>query len=312
MKAYKNSKLTVLTPVYKNATSLKRLTELVFAVSEPLFAEVEYVLVNDGSPDNSREILRTLAQENPRIKVINFARNFGQHTALLAGLKVATGDFIFFIDGDLEENPKELPAFMAKIQDGFEVAVGVRSTKRHTLLKSILSRLYTKIQNSLADYKIDGNTSSMRLITRRYAEYLLLFSERPFIAGFTSWIGLPIGFVPIPWENQNRRSSYSWKKLFMHGHAGIIGFSTKLLRSSLVAGALISAGTFLYGFAILFNYFFFKHVLPGFTSIVLLISFLVGLQFIFIGILGEYLCEVFLSVKRRPEYLIYDTFNLNQ
>lgn len=310
MKRFNESKLSVVTPVYKNAETLERLAEAVFQAARPLFADVEYLFVNDASPDRSRETLELLSKRDKKVKVLNLARNFGQHAALMAGLGRATGDYVFFIDGDLEEDPAALADFAAKLTEGYEIAVGRRMNDRSGVLKALTARAYTAVHNALADHKIVGNTTNMRLMTRRYAQYLLEFTESPYISGFTSWIGLPIGFVPVAWKNQRRRSAYGWKKLLRHARAGIVGFSTKLIRMSFYLGFAISGLAFLYALYIIARFFLHGYVAPGFASIVVLLSFFMGLQFVFIGILGEYVAEIFLAVKRRPAVLVYDTFNL--
>ena len=310
MKNFRQAKLSVVTPVYKNAETLERLAAAAFEAAKPIFGEVEYIFVNDGSPDDSRGVLERLAKNDKRVKAINLARNFGQHAAQMTGLKHASGDYVFMLDGDLEENPASLADFAAKIAEGHEIAVGRRTNDRSGALKALTAKIYTAVHNSLADYKIIGNTTNMRLMTRRYVGYLLQFSERPYMAGFTSWIGLPIGFVPVAWENQSRRSGYSFRRLMSHARLGIIGFSAKLMRQSFYIGLIISLFAFLYALWIVARFFIYGMVMPGFASIVVLLSFFMGLLFIFLGVLGEYVAEIFLSVKRRPSVMIYDTFNL--
>lgn len=310
MKDFRLSKLTVITPVYQNASTLRALTSRVFDAAAPLFGEVEYLFVNDASPDDSRRVLADLAARDRRVKVLNFARNFGQHTAIMAGLRYARGDFVLLLDGDLEEPPETLPVFQAKLEEGYEVAIGIRSTPRSSPFKRTAARAFTVIFNVLSDYKIEGNTTSMRLMTRRFVEYMLRFNETPFLPGFTSWIGLPIGYVPVPWVEQARQSSYTLKRLLHHARTGIIGFSTTIMRKGITAGLVTSGLSIAYGIVAVVRYFMLDNVAPGFTTIVALLTFLMGMQLIFIGVLGEYVMEIFKAVKRRPSFLVYDTFNL--
>ena len=130
MKCFKNSKLSIITPVYNNEKTLEELFRQIFSVTTEHFAELEYIFVNDASPDNSRNVLLKMVEKNPKIKVISFVRNFGQHIALMAGMDYATGDYIFFIDGDLEEPPSSLPDFLAKMEEGYEIVVGSRDNQR--------------------------------------------------------------------------------------------------------------------------------------------------------------------------------------
>lgn len=312
MKAFKDSKLTIITPIYKNECTIELLINKITKLATSLFKDYEYIFVNDGSPDNSQNILEKLASKNEKIKIITLIRNFGQHSAIVKGLEFASGDYIFLIDGDLEEDPNDLPIFMDKLNEGFEVVVGKRINNRKNYFKRISAKLYTLFYNLLSDYKIIDNVTNMRLFTKKYGDYLLLFKETPFLGGFTSWLGLPIGLVNVTWKDKARTSSYTFRKLLNHGRTGIIGFSTKILRISLLVGITISILSFLFGFFMIANYFFIGKVLKGFTSIVVLICFLSGLQFISIGLLGEYITEIFLSVKKRPKSIVYKIVNLDK
>lgn len=306
---FASATLSVVSAVYRNQATLAELTTRLFAAAQGRFAAVEIIYVNDGSPDDSRRVLAELAAADPRVKVINFARNFGQHAALMAGLRAVRGEYVFFIDADLEEDPAHLPDFMAKMLEGFEIVVGRRADRRGAF-RRLAGRGYAAVHNLLTDHKVLENASNMRLMTRRFTDYLLRFTETPYIGGFTSWIGLPIGVIPVSWVDQARVSSYNLRRLLRHARAGIIGFSTRLMRISLYTGMLTSVLAFGYGSLMIARYFLYEHVPPGYSSIVVLISFLMGLQFIFLGIFGEYLMEIYLTTKQRPQSLIYDTLNL--
>ena len=307
MKPFNESTLTVVTPVYRNEATLEALARQIFAVATPVFARVEYLFVNDGSPDGSRQILRRMADADKRVRVINLARNFGQHVALMAGLREAKGDYVLMIDGDLEEPPTDLALFMAKMEEGFEIVVGQRVSRRRTWLRATLSRVYSYVFNALSDYKMIDNATTMRLMTSRYVQYLTSFSERPFIAGITAWVGLPVGLVPAGFS-ERPGSSYDFWKLLQHARVGVLGFSNKPIRLATGFGALICESSVLYGLWVLALHFLRGGIAAGFTTLVVLVGFLMGAQFIFIGLLGEYIGEIFISTKNRPSYLVYDRF----
>lgn len=306
MKPYSDAMLSVVTPVYRNEQTLAELARQVFAAAAPIFGRVEYIFVNDCSPDGSRQVLRSLADGNPSIKVINLARNFGQHVALMIGMRAAVGDYVFLIDGDLEESPADLATFAAKMREGHEIVVGQRVNRRATLPRALASWLYFKLFNLLSDRPIVVNASSMRLMTARYVGYLTAFDEHPFIAGITSWVGIPVALVPVQLHERGG-SGYSVRGLLRHARAGILGFSTKPIRLATYAGLAICTISLLYLFWVLARYVL-GGVAPGFTSLVTLFALSMGTQFIFIGLLGEYIGEIFLQTKNRPAYLIYDRF----
>jgi glycosyltransferase involved in cell wall biosynthesis len=241
------------------------------------------------------------------VKVINLARNFGQHVALMAGMKAAAGDYVLLIDGDLEESPADLPAFMAKMGEGFEIVVGQRLNRRRRILRATLSRAYSSLFNAMSDHKIIDNATDMRLMTARYVEYLTSFTERPFLAGITAWIGLPIGLVPVRFQ-EGQGSGYSFRRLLRHAREGIIGFSNKPIRVATGLGLALCAISVMYGTWILALRFLYGGIAAGFTSIVVLLGFLMGAQFVFIGLLGEYIGEIFVGTKNRPSHLVYDRF----
>ena len=310
MKPFAQSKLSVVTPVYRNETTLRALCERVFAVATQHFEDVEYVFVNDGSPDGSRQVLQAMAAADSRVKVINLARNFGQHVALMVGLERVTGDYIMMIDADLEESPEQLPLFLTKLGEGFEIAVGKRVGKRRGWFRRLGSGIYAGVFNRLSDLRIQHEVSTLRLMTARYAQFLVKFSERPFFSGFTAWIGLPIALVPIEWDDQARKSSYTLRRLLAHARIGLVGFSNRPIRFAFGFGLVVTTLTILFAVVMMIVQLVHGGVPIGYTSIVALITFLMGMQFIFIGLLGEYIGEIFLVVKRRPPYLIYDRFNL--
>lgn len=311
MKPFREAKLTIVTPVYRNDATIGELSRRVFAASEPLFAAVEHIFVNDGSPDGARRKLKELCHSDGRIKAINLARNFGQHVALMTGLRHASGDYILLIDGDLEEAPEDLPSFMKKMEEGYEIVVGLRNNRRRSKIRSLLSRFYSAIFNRLSDYKLIDNASTMRLMTARFAGYLTSFTESPFIPGITAWIGLPIGLVPLE-MHERPGSSYTLGRLLNHARTGILGFSNKPIRLATLSGLGICLASILYGLWVMARYFLIGDVAPGFTSIVALFTFLMGAQFVFIGVLGEYIGEIFISAKNRPSHLIYDRFGFEE
>lgn len=310
-KPFHESRLSVVTPVYNNRKTLETLSAQIFAEARKHFRETEYIFVNDASPDDSQLVLRKLASADPRIKVIQFARNFGQHVAQMAGLGHVTGDYVLFIDADLEEPPSALSRFVEKMREGHEIVIGKRSGRRPSWFKTLTARLYSIVFNALSSHKIIDNTTSMRLMTRKYAGFLTQFHERPFIGGMTSWIGIPPALVELDFVEQDRTSSYTLAKMLSHARVGLLGFSVRPLRVALMAGGCVCGATLLFALKNLLRYLILRDVTPGYTSITLLF-FLIGVQFIFIGIMGEYVGEIFLQTKGRPPYLVYEKLNFEE
>jgi glycosyltransferase involved in cell wall biosynthesis len=312
MRPFNQSRLTVISPVYGNQDTLDELARRVGKAVEGLFGSYEHIFVDDCSPDKSRDVLRRLAAENKNIRVINLVRNFGQHTALMVGLRHAGGDYIMFLDADLEESPEDIPIFAAKMaNENYEIVIGRRTNRRRSPIRSLGTRLFVLIFNALSDHKLPTNVTAMRLMTKRYAEYLMSFTERPFLGGFTAWIGLPIGFVDVEMK-ERKGSGYSFGRLVRYALTGVISFSTRPIRLATISGTVICALSITYMGYVLVRYVL-SHgtVQPGFTTLVTFISFFSGVQFIFIGLLGEYIAEIFVATKHRPTFLIYDRFGFD-
>jgi glycosyltransferase involved in cell wall biosynthesis len=306
-----NFKLSIISPVYRNEDSLEELVRRCFAEAEQHYAEVEYILVNDGSPDGSLAILRRLAEKDHRIKVVSLARNFGQHTAMMAGFGYCTGDHVFLIDADLEEDPTYLRLLLEEMQKGYEIVVGTRANRRHSFFRRWAAKAYTYLYRILCEDPVLDNVTNMRLMTGKYVKYLLAFTERPFVGGFTAWLGMPIGQVPVHWMDRTRKSGFTLRKLFGHARAGIIGFSSRLLRLASVFGLMVSVVAFLFLFFLLAMYLLNGRAVPGYYSITGFLALATGIQCIFLGIIGEYIGEIFERVKNRPNFLIYETINID-
>jgi hypothetical protein len=195
--------------------------------------------------------------------------------------------------------------------EGFEIVVGRRENRRGSSIRSVGGRLFTAVFNALSDYKLPDNVTSMRLMTRRYVEYLNSFTERPFLGGFSSWIGLPVGMVDVEMR-ERKGSSYSIGRLVRHALTGVVSFSTRPIRLATITGLMVCGASLLYGAYILARYFA-SHgaIVPGFTSLAVLLAFFAGAQFVFIGLLGEYIGEIFVATKNRPAFLIYDRFGFD-
>lgn len=302
--------LSVVLPVYNNSATLRELTNRLLAQAETLFGSAEILFINDGSRDDSSEVINALCATDDRLRGIHFTRNFGQHAAMLAGMRHSRGDYVLCMDADLEEDPATLPSFVKALEDGFEIAMGLRANRRTDSFKHWTAKAYYELNNLLCDYPVQRDAANMRLMTRKFVDYLMMFSERPFYGGFTSWIGLPVALVPIHWNDQGRKSSFTISKLISHARLGIIGFSTKLLRLATVLGVFLSMGSGIFGLFLLARYLTFGIGVPGFFTIALLCLLAVGIFSIFLGILGEYVSEIHIAFKARPHYLIHSAINL--
>jgi glycosyltransferase involved in cell wall biosynthesis len=304
-------KLSIVVPVFNNAKTIPELVKRCFKEAKKHYKKTEIIFVDDGSQDKSSEIISQLAKKNKQIKLITFTRNFGQHVAMMAGLRFSSGDEILWIDADLEEPPEYLAKMKKQIELGFEIVTGIRQNQRHNFLRRLLGKIFSFIFSRVCDYPVQDNVTNMRLMTKKCRSYFLQFNERPFIGGMTIWTGAKIGTVKFLWKNQKRKSQYSFRKLLEHGRLGLIVFSSKILKISSLFGFLASFAACFYLIFLAFIFIQKGVSVPGFFTIAGIMALFFGLQSIFLGILGEYLAEAFEHVKQRPRYLINKTINID-
>lgn len=271
--------------------------------------QYEYVFVNDGSMDLTLEKLCAAKKKNERIKIVNFARNFGHQLAVSAGIKFSSGDAIVLIDADLQDPPELIPSMIKKSEEGFDVVYGQRIVRQgESLFKKVTANLFYRIINLISEIPIPLDTGDFRLITRRVAEDLNNMPENSrFIRGMISWVGYDQ--CPILYERNKRfagETKYPFKKMLHFAIDGILSFSTKPLRFSIFFGSLISITAFLMALYAIFLRIETNDWVPGWTSIMIAILFIGGVQLLCIGIIGEYIGKIFYESKNRPLYIVKD------
>lgn len=271
--------------------------------------QYEYIFVNDGSKDLTLKKLCTAKKQNKRIKIVNFARNFGHQLAVSAGIKFSSGDAIVLIDADLQDPPELIPSMIKKSEEGFDVVYGQRIVRQgESLFKKVTANLFYRIINLISEVPIPLDAGDFRLITRRVAEDLNNMPENSrFIRGMISWVGYDQ--CPILYERNKRfagETKYPFKKMLHFAIDGILSFSIKPLRFSILFGSLISITAFLMALYAVFLRIETNNWVPGWTSIMIAILFIGGVQLLCIGIIGEYIGKIFYESKKRPLYIVKD------
>ena len=297
-------KISVVTSLHNSA---RHIDELYARVSRSLLAitpEFEVILVNDGSPDDSLAVAVNLQQRTgPRVKVIDLSRNFGQHKALLTGLRHASGDLIFMMDSDLEEDPELIESFYRIYADApaeVDVVYGVQTRRQGDAFRKISGHLSYKLFNLLSPIPAPENPTPFRLMTRRYVDGLLSFHERE-----VSFVGLFLltGFsgiaVPIVKHNTTQTSYTLARKLALFVDA-VTSFSNLPLMFIFQAGLLMSAFSLGYLLLILVRYLAFGAGVSGWTSLIMSIWMVGGIVVFSLGVIGIYLSKIFVEVKQRP------------
>lgn len=300
-----NFKLSVVVPCYNEEGNLEKLySELNIHLSRFNF---EVILVNDGSSDKTADLILDLAKRDTRVKYINFSRNFGHQNALRAGIQHASGDCIVSMDGDLQHPPSLIPKLIDLWLDGYDVVYTRRQDpKELSAFKRFTAKMFYNIINSMADVNIEPNTADFRLIDRKVADVFNTFDENPiFIRGIVPWLGFKQ--IAVDYVAQSRfagTTKYTFKKMVRFAIAGITSFSVKPLQLATTLGLLVSAFAFLYILYVLYIYFFKQIAISGWSSMLISILLLGGIQLLVLGIMGEYLGKMYMAGKRRPNYII--------
>jgi putative glycosyltransferase len=302
-------KLSIVTTLYRSAPTVEQFYRRVLAAAEPITNDIELVMVNDGSPDDSLNLAVALHRNDPRVVVVDLARNFGHHKALMTGLAHATGDLVFLIDSDLEEEPELLSCFHQRFVRGdCDVVYGVQEFRRGRWFERVTGEAFFTLVNALSDQSIPRNVVVARLMTRDYVRALLQHREREFLianlfqlTGFRQ-IAISIRKLSIS------PSTYSLAMRIAMAVKHLTTTSTKLLHFVLYGGVAIFVLSL---FAILFyliRYFHSGIGVDGFTSLIISIWFFGGLTTLILGIIGVYVAEILLETKRRPNAVIRQVY----
>ncbi|MDS3859980.1 glycosyltransferase family 2 protein [Thermosynechococcaceae cyanobacterium BACA0444] len=303
--------LSLVVPCYNEAANLAQLFTRIAATLAPLGLDYEVICVNDGSRDHTLAQLIEQHQQDPRIKVINFSRNFGKEIALTAGIDHSQGRAVIPLDADLQDPPELIPEMVSRWQEGFDVVYATRRTRtQETWIKRITAQGFYRVMAWLSDTPIPANTGDFRLLDRAVVNVLKQLPERNrFMKGLFSWVGFRQ--TVIHYDRPGRlqgESSWNYWRLWNFALDGIVGFSVKPLKIWLYVGLLISLLALIYAGALVFRTLIYGRDIPGYASLMVAILFLGGIQLLTLGIMGEYLGRIYAEVKGRPLYIIRDAY----
>jgi dolichol-phosphate mannosyltransferase len=299
-------KLSVVVPVYNEEHVLPLFYERLKAALTTVPCSAEILFVDDGSDDLTPSLLEALAREDPRVLVLTLTRNFGHQAALCAGLDHCTGDATLMIDADLQDPPELIRDFHARWKEGYDVVFGRRQRVREGLLKRVIYHLFYRLLRFLANIEIPLDTGDFSLVDRSVVLALRSLPERTrFLRGLRSWVGRrQVGIEYVRSVRQGGESKYSLAMLFKLAFDGIISFSTAPLKLALVMGLVVSAGGFVMILVLVYLRLVRSFDLPGWTSLMVVLLFLGGIQLTTVGIVGEYVARIYEEVKGRPLYLL--------
>ena len=304
--------LSVVIPVYKAEKSLDELYSRLKSALESISPDFEIVLVEDCGGDRSWAMIVELAKRDPRVKGIQFSRNFGQHYGITAGLDHAEGDWVVVMDCDLQDRPEEIPRLYEKAMEGYDIVLARRGKRVDPWHKRLLSWAFYKVFSYLADMEYDGQTGNFRIMSRKVvSSFRQMREQMRFFGGLVNWMGYPTASIDVRHaERFEGKSTYTFRKLWKLASEIIIAYSDKPLRLSIRFGFAISLLSFVYGLYIIYHALFHGTPIMGWSSLIVSLYFLGGIVISILGIIGIYLGKAFDEAKRRPLYIInHKTFD---
>ncbi len=299
--------LSVVVPVYNEQEVLLEFHKRLSSALDSLSLDSEVIYVNDGSTDNTLQIVRDLSKKDAKVAFIDFSRNFGKEVALTAGLDYATGDAVVVIDADLQDPPELIPELFKNLQEGYDVVYGQRiSRKGESFLKKATAAGFYRFMRQFGRTTLPQDTGDFRILSRRAVNALnQIHEQHRFMKGLFTWIGYHQKAV-----NYERDPRYSGKtkwnywKLWNFALEGITSYTAAPLKIATYFGFAIAGCAFLYALIVIIKTLLFHDPVQGYPSLMVVILLLGGIQLVFIGLIGEYLGRTYNESKRRPLYFV--------
>jgi glycosyltransferase involved in cell wall biosynthesis len=301
--------LSIVTPVHDEQESLEELVRRVLEVADGLPLATELILVDDGSRDMSYPLMLQLAHRDPRVKVVQLSRNFGHQVAISAGIELARGDAVVVMDSDLQHPPELIPEFVARWQGGVDVVYGLMRSRPEGPFKRVTATVFYWLLRRLTRVDMPQAAGDFRLADRAVVEAFLGMRERDrYVRGMFAWLGFSqdgVDYVPPP--RFAGRSKYTVRRMVRLAFDAIFSFSVYPLRVVLAAGLVVSLLSFLLGIASGVSKLAGVYTVPGWATIVVVSTFIGGVQLVVLGGIGEYIGRIYEEVKRRPLYVVRRT-----
>ena len=307
--------LSVVVPVHDEQETLEELVRRLLGVLDELpGCSGEVILVDDGSRDMSYPLMTQIARREPRVKVVQLSRNFGHQVAITAGVELARGDAVIVMDSDLQHPPELIPEFVRRWEEGFDIVYGVMQQRSEDWFKRVTARTFYALLRRMTKVEMPAAAGDFRLIDRVAVDAFVSMRERDrYVRGMFAWLGFQqtgIDYVPPP--RYAGRSKYTVRRMARLAFDGIFSFSIYPLRVVLMAGLVVSLASFVVGIATLISKLAGAYVVPGYVTLVVVITFLSGIQLVVLGGIGEYIGRIYEEVKRRPLYVVRRTHGFGE
>jgi glycosyltransferase involved in cell wall biosynthesis len=304
-------KVDLIVPCYNEGEVVNMFFDEAKRVTDAITGyEFGFIFVDDGSSDNTLELLQALSEKHDSVKYISFSRNFGKESGMYAGLKNSTGDYVVILDADLQHPPKLIADMLKAMEEGYDCCAANRATRDgDPALRTFLTRRFYKFVNKISEVDMPDGAGDFRMMNRAMVNAVIAMSEvQRFSKGIFSWVGFKTKWIDF--ENVERaagETKWSFWKLFSYAMDGITAFSTFPLRIASYLGSIISATSFVYLVYIIIKTLAVGKDVPGYASTITLMLFIGGIIILACGILGEYVAKIYMEVKNRPVYIIRKT-----
>lgn len=312
MNSINTKKISIVVPVYNEEKGISELIKQLILFAKKTYPyQFEFILVENGSEDNSFNLLQKHAKKDRRIKVIQLSRNFGCDGGITAGMRYATGEACVILMADLQEPVELISDFIKKWEDGYDIVYGIVRKRRGGMVRNITSRVFYKLINFMTHTKFPPNASDFRLIDRKVYETINNMSEQnKYLRGLIMWTGF--SHIGIPFDRKKRfagESKADLATIISVALNGIFSFSYLPLRLVSYLGIILTILSFLSGIFYLSLFFIYGRVAPGAATIILITLFLFGVLFFILGVISEYIARIYEEVKQRPNFIIRKTVN---
>lgn len=299
--------LSIVIPLYNEEANLPHLHQRLIPAVTSITGHYQIIYVNDGSKDATLSMVKALAIQDARVNYLSFSRNFGHQMAIMSGIEHADGDAVIIMDGDLQDPPELIPELWKKYKEGYKVVYAQRRSREgETWAKKWTAKTFYRLLKKTTNIKIPLDTGDFRLIDRKVVDYLKQMPERhKFLRGQIAWIGFKQ--TAVHYDRESRfagKTNFSFSKMFQFAIDGITAFSNYPLRMATVMGFVVSAVSFVVILYALYSKFVLHRTLTGWTSLIISVLFIGGVQLIAIGIIGEYISRINSDVRKRPLYVI--------
>lgn len=306
---------SVVIPVFNEEEVVNECYLRIKSVMDSTEDSYEIIFVNDGSKDNTCNIIKEICAKDNNVKLIDFSRNFGHQSAITAGMNFAIGQAIVVIDADLQDPPEVILKMLEKWKQGYQVVYGKRlKRKGESIFKRATAKVFYRVLRRLTEFDIPVDAGDFRLIDRKVCDALNKLDEKNrYVRGIISWLGFKTTYVEFVREKRFAgKTKYPLKKMLKFASDAVVSFSYKPLRITSYLGLLLSGFSFIYLLcAIIFKLFNVINTVPGWMSIVAISLFFNGIVLLVLGIMGEYVGRIYDEVKARPLYVVNEFVNFN-